>query len=97
MSDKLTRPLFGDRERLLLDPHATWAHACAPQPLTSWSESDNTVQRFYAERTAAHSGVSRHHAKTRAGTVVQRTSSDLRLNAHLHEVFLDGAYHEQDA
>jgi hypothetical protein len=27
-------------------------------------------------------------------TVVQRTSSDLRLNPHLHVVFLDGTYHE---
>jgi len=26
--------------------------------------------------------------------VVQRTSSDLRLNPHLHVVFLDGAYHQ---
>jgi hypothetical protein len=30
-------------------------------------------------------------------TVVQRTSSDLRLNPHLHLVALDGAYHEQGA
>jgi hypothetical protein len=29
--------------------------------------------------------------------VVQRTSSDLRLNPHLHLVALDGACHEQDA
>jgi hypothetical protein len=35
--------------------------------------------------------------KTGAVTVVQRTSSDLRLNPHLHVVFLDGAYHERDA
>jgi hypothetical protein len=28
--------------------------------------------------------------------VVQRTSSDLRLNPHLHVVFLDGTYHAQD-
>lgn len=35
-----------------------------------------------------------HGAKTGAVTVVQRTSSDLRLNPHLHVVFLDGAYHE---
>jgi len=27
----------------------------------------------------------------------QRTSSDLRLNPHLHVVFLDGAYHEEGA
>jgi len=31
-------------------------------------------------------------AKSGAVTVVQRTSSDLRLNPHLHVVFLDGAY-----
>jgi hypothetical protein len=49
-----------------------------------------TVQAFYAARAAA-SGVS--GAKTGAVTVVQRTSSDLRLNPHLHVVFLDGTYH----
>jgi Putative transposase/Transposase zinc-binding domain len=49
-----------------------------------------TVQAFYAQRAAA-SGVS--GAKTGAVTVVQRTSSDLRLNPHLHVVFLDGTYH----
>jgi hypothetical protein len=42
-----------------------------------------TVQSFYAQRAAA-SGVS--GAKTGAVTVVQRTSSDLRLNPHLHVV-----------
>ena len=33
-------------------------------------------------------------AKSGAVTVVQRTSSDLRLNPHLHLVVLDGAWHE---
>jgi len=32
--------------------------------------------------------------KTGAVIVVQRTSSDLRLNPHLHVVFLDGGYHD---
>jgi hypothetical protein len=54
----------------------------------------DTVHRFYAERAAKH-GVAR--AKSGAVTVVQRTSSDLRLNPHLHVVFLDGAYHEPSA
>jgi hypothetical protein len=36
-------------------------------------------------------------AQAGAVTVVQRTSSDLRLNPHLHVVFLDGAYHEDGA
>jgi hypothetical protein len=53
----------------------------------------DTVQRFYAERSAAHSGARRQDAKTGAVAVIQRTSSDLRLNPHLHVVFLDGAYH----
>ena len=39
----------------------------------------STVQAFYG-------------GKTGAMTVVQRTSSDLRLNPHLHVVFLDGSY-----
>ena len=47
-----------------------------------------TVLRFYAAR-AAQEG--RLGAKGGAVTVVQRTSSDLRLNPHLHLVVLDGA------
>ena len=50
-----------------------------------------TVLRFYAAR-AAQEG--RLGAKTGAVTVVQRTSSDLRLNPHLHLVVLDGAWYE---
>ena len=34
-------------------------------------------------------------AKTGAVTAVQRTSSDLRLNPHLHTIGLDGAWYEQ--
>ena len=34
-------------------------------------------------------------AKTGAVTAVQRTSSDLRLNPHLHTIALDGGWHEQ--
>jgi len=51
-----------------------------------------TVQTFYAERAAREGAVG---AKTGAVTGVQRTSSDLRLNPHLHLVGLDGAWHEQ--
>jgi hypothetical protein len=51
-----------------------------------------TVQGFYAERAARRGTLG---AKTGAVTVVQRTSSDLRLNPHLHSVVLDGAWHEQ--
>ncbi len=47
-----------------------------------------TVHAFYARRDGAPG------AKTGQITVVQRTSSDLRLNPHLHALFLDGAYHE---
>jgi hypothetical protein len=55
---------------------------------------EETVQTFYAAR-AAKDGI--RGAKTGSVTVVQRTSSDLRLNPHLHLVTLDGAYHEQGA
>lgn len=48
-----------------------------------------SVEKLYARRCPAANG------KTGAVTVVQRTSSDMRLNPHLHTVFLDGAYHEQ--
>jgi hypothetical protein len=55
-----------------------------------------TVQAFYArrayERTAGATAGASASAKTGAVTVVQRTSSDMRLNPHLHSVFLDGAY-----
>ncbi|MEJ7731291.1 MAG: helix-turn-helix domain-containing protein [Polyangiaceae bacterium] len=40
-------------------------------------------------------GAEAGQAKTGAVAVMQRTSSDLRLNPHLHVVFLDGAYREQ--
>jgi hypothetical protein len=46
------------------------------------------VNAFYAER-AATEGIG--GGKTGSVTVVQRTSSDLRLNPHLHLVALDGA------
>jgi hypothetical protein len=45
----------------------------------------DTVLRFYARRCAGQSG---------AVVVVQRTSSDLKLNPHVHAVFLDGVYRE---
>ena len=51
----------------------------------------SNVEDLYARRRASDRG------KTGAVTVVQRTSSDMRLNPHLHTVFLDGAYDEQGA
>jgi len=54
----------------------------------------DAVHTLYAERAAACGA---RGAKTGTITVVQRTSSDLRLNPHLHVIFLDGAYHERDA
>jgi Putative transposase len=50
-----------------------------------------TVLAFYAARAAQEGELG---AKTGAVTVVQRTSSDLRLNPHLHLVVLDGTWHE---
>jgi hypothetical protein len=51
-----------------------------------------TVHRFYADRAAEAEGAV--NAKTGSVTVIQRTSSDLRLNPHLHTIVLDGAWHE---
>ena len=48
-----------------------------------------TVQGFYVRR-AAHEGAI--GAKTGAVTAVQRASSDMRLNPHLHTIALDGAW-----
>jgi hypothetical protein len=42
------------------------------------------------------STATRPAAQTGAVSASQRTSSDLRLNPHLHLVSLDGAYHEED-
>ena len=50
------------------------------------------MQTFYAQR-AQREGAG--GAKTGAVTSVQRTSSDMRLNPHLHAVFLAGAWYEQ--
>jgi hypothetical protein len=51
-----------------------------------------TVHAFYVGRAARESALD---AKTGAVTAVQTTSSDLRLNPHLHLVALDGAWHEE--
>jgi hypothetical protein len=53
-----------------------------------------TVHRFYVRHTGNHG---ESLVKGGAVTVVQRTSSDLRLNPHLHVVFLDGVYREEGA
>ncbi|HTN90852.1 MAG TPA: transposase zinc-binding domain-containing protein [Sorangium sp.] len=51
-----------------------------------------SVERFYEERGARRGACGA--VKSGAVTVVQRTSGDMRLNPHLHVVFLDGAYHD---
>jgi hypothetical protein len=50
-----------------------------------------SVYALYVKRAAVRG---MPHAKTGSLTVLQRTRSDLRLNPHLHVVFLDGAYHQ---
>ena len=50
------------------------------------------MQTFYAARAGQEGGLG---AKSGAVTAVQRASSDLRLNPHLHMIALDGAWHEQ--
>ena len=52
----------------------------------------DAVQAFYVRRAAQGGAMG---AKTGAITAVQRTSSDLRLNPHLHTIALDGAWQEQ--
>lgn len=53
---------------------------------------EETVQSFYSHRAQreGHSG-----AKTGSVAVLQRTSADLRLNPHVHAVFLNGSWYEQ--
>jgi hypothetical protein len=50
------------------------------------------VLAFYTKRMA-HEGIAA--GQSGAVVVVQRTSSDLKLNPHLHVVFLDGVYRAQ--
>ncbi len=51
-----------------------------------------TVLAFYTERLKEKSGVG---GKSGAVVALQRTSSDMRLNPHLHVLFLDGVYREE--
>ena len=51
-----------------------------------------TVQAFYVRRAAQEGAMG---AKTGAVTAVQRASSDMRLNPHLHTIALDGVWSEQ--
>ena len=52
----------------------------------------DSVQGFYVRRAALEGAMG---AKTGAVTAVQRASSDMRLNPHLHTIALDGALSEQ--
>jgi hypothetical protein len=54
-----------------------------------------TVEALYARRACERVAGTKASAKSGAVTVVQRTSSDMRANPHLHSVFLDGVYREQ--
>jgi hypothetical protein len=51
------------------------------------------VLAFYAARAEEEVGPG---AKSGVITAVQRTSSDLRLNPHLHMIALDGTWREKD-
>ncbi|MBP9111689.1 MAG: transposase [Polyangiaceae bacterium] len=51
-----------------------------------------TLLAFYKRRTGGKGG-----GKSGAVVSVQRTSSDLKLNPHLHAVFLDGGVRERFA
>ena len=50
------------------------------------------MHRFYAARAARDGAPG---AKTGSVTALQRTSSDLRLNPHLHVAVVDGAWYEE--
>jgi hypothetical protein len=53
----------------------------------------DAVVAFYRRRVGEQDGI---QGQSGAVLVVQRTSSDLRLNPHIHAVFLDGVHHEDD-
>jgi hypothetical protein len=54
----------------------------------------SSILSFYTDRMKREGFA---HGQSGAVVVVQRTSSDLKLNPHLHLVVLDGAYRELDA
>ena len=74
-----------------------WGNPCgfesASGTISDRLESAETVLTFYAARAAQEGGLG---AKGGVVTAVQRTSSDLRLNPHLHMIAFDGAWREQD-
>ena len=51
----------------------------------------DSLQRFYGRRLGAHDFAG---GRTGAVTAIQRASGDLRVNPHLHGVFLDGVFVE---
>ena len=56
----------------------------------------STLTRLFVDTVAAFYQHQRGPGSmTGAVTVIQRTSSDMRLNPHLHVAFLDGAYQEE--
>jgi hypothetical protein len=54
---------------------------------------EQTVPGFYARRAHEEGQLG---AKPGSVSVLQRASSDLRLNPHVHAVLLDGAWYEQE-
>ena len=72
-----------------LRPRAAYDRKLLPRIYGIFYES---IQRFYERRLAdlGHSG-----GRTGSVTAIQRASSDLRLNPHLHGVFLDGVFTER--
>ncbi|MCC6647799.1 MAG: transposase, partial [Polyangiaceae bacterium] len=84
-------PEVGLRQWVLTSPFAWRARLAHDGGLLS-----GLTRLFVDTVSAAYRARIGEGAKTGAVTVVQRTSSDLRLNPHLHVVFLDGAYRERD-
>ena len=84
-------PEVGLRQWVLTFPFAWRARLAHDGGLLS------VLTRLFVDSvSAAYTARIGEGAKTGAVTVVQRTSSDLRLNPHLHVVFLDGGYRERD-
>jgi hypothetical protein len=84
------------RQRVLTFPHA-WRSRLAHDGALLGRLTRiflQTVEAFYARRACERVAGTKASAKSGAVTVVQRTSSDMRVNPHLHSVFLDGAYRE---
>ncbi len=96
-SSNLTEFVLPDaplRQWVLTVPHALRPRIAYDRRLLPrlYAIFHDSIQRFYRSRLA---DLGHPDGRTGSVTAIQRASSDLRLNPHLHGVWLDGVYVER--